>query len=56
MAAETKPNHSEAMGELRKLGTIGSLGLLLSSSLIFGSSQTAPGCSPTTGLFLAVRA
>jgi hypothetical protein len=29
------------MGELRKLGTIGSLGLLLSSSLIFGSSQAA---------------
>ena len=38
------------MGELRKLGTIGSLGLLLSSSLIFGSSQAALAatCRPGT--------
>ncbi|MFE4541177.1 hypothetical protein [Arthrobacter sp. NPDC056727] len=40
------------MGELRKLGTIGSLGLLLSSSLIFGSSQAALAatCRPGTAV------
>ncbi|HKS00048.1 MAG TPA: hypothetical protein VJS86_00115 [Arthrobacter sp.] len=40
------------MGELRKLGTIGSLGLLLSGSLIFGSSQAAlaAACRPGTAV------
>src|SRR6478735_4510218 len=40
------------MGELRKLGTMGSLGLLLSGSLLFGSSPAALAatCRPGTAV------